>query len=56
MWTFRHNGKLWLAIVRGDTIVTLFETTDSYIQSVREREGCADGLRWGSHDALSGAF
>jgi len=50
MWTFRHNGKLWLAIVRGDTIITLFETDRRYIQSVKRRDGCGNGPQLGSHD------
>ena len=53
MWTWTQDGKPWLAIVRGDTIITLFETTQDYLQRVRLRDGCGDGLHWGTHDMPS---
>jgi len=56
MWVFRFDGKLWLAIVRDQTIVTLFETTERYLASVRQRDGCGNGLHLGSHDAPSMAY
>ena len=53
MWTWTQGRVQWLAIVRGDTIVTMFETDAAYLQSVRKRDGCGDGPRWGSHDMPS---
>ena len=51
MWTWRMNGQQWVAIVKGRTIVTMFETSQEYLDSVRKRDGCGDGLQLGgSHD------
>lgn len=53
MWTWRQDGSQWLAIVRGDTIITLFETNQEYIEHVKERDGCGNGLQLGTHDLPS---
>jgi len=50
MWTWRMNGEQWVAIVRGTTIITMFETTPEYIRSVKQRDGCGGGWQLGSHD------
>ena len=58
LWTWRADGVWWAAIVRITTegsvdIKTIFDTDQAYIQTVRKRDGCGDGLHWGSHDMPS---
>ena len=51
--TFRFNGGQWAAIVKGGRVVTAFPTTREYLNSVRDRDDCGNGLRWGTHDLPS---
>lgn len=55
MWTWRDGRKWYVAIVNPDGIIaTIYTTTQGYLQSAKQRDGCGDGLQLGPHDWASG--